>query len=137
VPSYTEYLAWPAATRRQWTHVLATIADHPALAPEAQRTRVPTGSDPKTYVFLASATTATGAAAEPSTVLLAYNLQPEPATLHLDLGTTDLPTLATTDQPRPTRDLLTGEPGPTIAADSLDVELPGYGSAFLEIQPPP
>jgi hypothetical protein len=55
----------------------------------------------------------------------------------LDLGTTDLTALATTERPRPTRNLLTGEPGPTIAADTLDVELPGYGSALLEIQPPP
>jgi hypothetical protein len=55
----------------------------------------------------------------------------------LDLGTTDLTALAITERPRPTRDLLTGEPGPTIDADTLDVDLPGHGSAFLAIQPPP
>jgi hypothetical protein len=125
-PSSTEYEAWPAATRTAWTRVLATVAEHPALSPAAPRERVPSGDDPRTYAFLATAP-----GAEAPSVLLAYNLQDRPATLSLDLAGTPVP-LDRIDGRAPV-DLLTGRPAPPVEVAPYDLDLPAYGYAFLRL----
>jgi len=126
-PSYTEYLAWPTATRTEWTRVLAAVAEHPVLSPAATRSRLPSGADPKTYALLATAPDGTTSA------LLAYNLQDRPATLEIDLTDAD-PAVPGTPV-----DLLTGRASttaPPITAPTYTLDLPAYGYAFLQLPTP-
>ena len=124
-PSYTEHLAWPDTTRADWAHVLTTVAGNPALTPAASRTRVPSGSDPKTYALLSTATDRS------QTVLLAFNLQAQPATVPIDLTGTEV---AADQTPR---DLYSGRPAPPITGPDYALDLPAYGFAILQVQTTP
>ena len=127
-PSYTEYQAWPAATRARWTRVLTTVAANPALAPAASRSRVPTGSDPKTYALLATARDGS------QTVLLAYNLQDRPATLSIDLSGTGVATEVATGGGQVPVDLVAHRSLPAVEGAAYALDLPAYGFAMLQVE---
>jgi hypothetical protein len=124
-PDYSTYLDWPDDVRTAWSAVMAAVTSNPALWPSAQRYRVLTGDDPKTYAIRAYA------ADESQSALLVYNLQDRAATIPLDLtGSGIAPQTATVLASSPNL-----APTPTTVG-TWNLDLPAYGYALLEVETP-
>jgi Alpha amylase, catalytic domain/Maltogenic Amylase, C-terminal domain len=118
---YDQYIRWSRRLRRSWERVLWTVNENEALLPSADRTRVPAGSDPKTYAM--RRTSEDGR----QTALLIYNFKDTAADVTVDLTGTGI---RTKQEPK---DLYNGGKGPAIKDASYTVKLPAYGFKMLEV----
>jgi len=118
---YDQYIRWSPTLRANWDQVLQTVNDNKALLPSASRTRVPDGSDPKTYAMRRTSTDGT------QTALLIYNFNSTPENVTVDLTGTGV------DTNQVPKDLYNGGRGPAITGTSYTVSLPAYGFKMLQV----